>query len=116
MKLIKKEQAEILKNSDTSSLLEYSIALDEKDLDFCVNTITGRYPIKGYCTNEECKEICYILEGEGYINKKDETIKFKQGDVIFIDKKDIYFWEGNCKIIMICLPAWYKQQCRLIAE
>ena len=116
MKLIKKEQAEILKNSDTSSLLEYSIALDEKDLDFCVNTTTGRYPEKGYCINEECKEICYILEGEGYINKKDETIKFKQGDVIFIDKKDIYFWEGNCKIIMICSPAWYKQQCRLIAE
>ena len=57
MKLIKKEQAEILKNSDTSSLLEYSIALDEKDLDFCVNTITGRYPEKGYCTNEEYKAL-----------------------------------------------------------
>lgn len=33
----------------------------------------------------------------------------KQGDVILIDKEEIYFWEGNCKIIMICTPAWYKE-------
>lgn len=74
MKIVKNEQAEIFKNSDTSSLLEYSIALGEKDLDFCINTITGRYPEKGYCTNEECKEICYILESEGHINKKDNIL------------------------------------------
>ena len=51
MKLIKKEQAEILKNSDTSSLLEYSIALDEKDLDFCVNTIFFMSIIVNICGN-----------------------------------------------------------------
>lgn len=114
MKIVKKEQAQILKNSDTSALLEYSITLNEKAMDFCINTITGRYPQQGYCTNEECKEICYILEGDGTINKKDETINFKQGDVIFIDNKEIYYWNGNCKIIMICSPAWYKDQCKLL--
>ena len=114
MKIVKKEDAKILKNSDTSSLLEYSIKLNEKNMDFCINTISGRYPEKGYCTNEMCQEICYILEGDGSINKNDESIAFKQGDVVFIDKKDIYFWNVECKIIMVCSPAWYKEQCKLL--
>lgn len=114
MKIVKKEEAQIIKNSDTSSLLEYSIKLNEKNIDFCINTISGRYPEKGYCTNEMCQEIGYILEGYGSINKKDESISFKQGDVIFIDKNDVYFWSGDCKIIMVCCPAWYKDQCKLL--
>ena len=40
MKKVSSEQAKILKNSDTSSLLEYSIQLNDKDIDFCINTIT----------------------------------------------------------------------------
>lgn len=116
MKKVSSEQAEIFKNSDTSSLLEYSIQLKDKDIDFCINTITGRYPEKGYCSNEKCKEICYILEGTGLINKKDEVIYFKQGDVILIDKNEVYYWNGNCRIIMICTPAWYKEQCKLFDE
>ncbi len=114
MKIVKYEQAQELKNSNTSKLLEYSIELNDKDIDFCINTIDGRYPEKGYCTNEECKEICYILEGNGTINKQKETIAFKQGDVILIEKEEIYYWNGNCKIIMICTPAWYKEQCKLL--
>lgn len=113
MKIVKEEQARLLRNSDTSSLLEYSIELDEKDLDLCINTIIGRYPEKGFCTNQECNEICYILEGEGSINLRNEIEEFKQGDVIFINKKDVYYWNGNCKIIMVCSPAWYKEQCKL---
>ena len=114
MKIVKKEDADNLKNSDTSSLLEYSIKLNEKNIDLCINTITGRYPEKGYCTNKVCQEICYILEGKGSITKKDEVIDFKAGDVIFVDKNDIYFWNGECKIIMVCTPAWYKEQCELL--
>ena len=69
MKIVKKENAKNIRNSDTSELLEYSIDLRDKDIDFCINTISGRYPEQGYCTNQEVKEICYILEGEGTINK-----------------------------------------------
>lgn len=83
-------------------------------MDFCINAITGRYPEKGYCINELCQEMCYILDGSGSINKKDEIISFKQGDVIFIEKKEIYYWNGICKIIMICTPAWNKKQCKLL--
>lgn len=46
MKIVKKEKAKRFKYSETSSVLEYSIDLNEKNLDFCINTITGRYPKK----------------------------------------------------------------------
>lgn len=114
MKLVKKENSEKIKNSDTSYIFEYSKELNDKDLDFCINTIEGRYPEKGYASNLVCKEICYILEGSGTINKKGQKTYFKQGDVILIDKQEIYYWEGKCRIIMICNPAWYKEQCKLI--
>lgn len=114
MKIVKFSDAQTVKNSHTSKLLEYSIDLNDKDIDFCINTISGQYPEKGYCTNEKCKEICYILDGKGTINKKCESINFEQGDIILIDKEEIYYWNGNCKIIMICTPAWYKEQCKLI--
>ena len=116
MKIVRKEDAETLVNSDTSKLLEYSIKLNEDNIDFCINTINGRYPMKGYCSNLVCKELCYILEGSGSINKEDETIDFKQGDVLFIDNNEKYYWNGDCKIIMICTPAWFKDQCKLYDE
>ena len=115
MKIVTSEQATMIENSNTSHLLEYSILLDDKDIDCGVNEINGRYPEKGYCTNLKCKELAYILEGEGTISKKDgEVITFKKDDVILINNGDIYFWEGNCKIIMACTPAWYKDQCKLL--
>lgn len=113
MKTVRQEEAKVLANSSTSELLEYSIALNEKNMDFCINTIRGRYPEKGYCSNQVCQELCYILEGEGSINKENEKITFKKGDIIFIDKQEIYYWDGDCKIIMVCNPAWYKEQCKL---
>ena len=60
--------------------------------------------------------MCYILEGDGTIHKRNQSIDFEQGDVVLIDKKDEYFWEGNCKIIMVCSPAWYKEQCKLLDQ
>ena len=92
MKIVKQEQAKKFKYADTSSVLEYSIDLNEKNLDFCINEINGRYPGKGYCSNLECEELCYILEGNGTIYKRDgEWFRFKKGDIIFIHKKDIYY-------------------------
>ncbi|MCI8588283.1 MAG: cupin domain-containing protein [Bacilli bacterium] len=116
MKYIKYEKATNIKNSNTSTLLEYSLELQDKEIDFAINTISGRYPEKGYCTNKKCKEIAYILEGTGKICKKDQEVIFKKGDLIQIDREEFYYWEGDCKIIMVCTPAWYKEQCEIIQE
>ena len=117
MKIVKKENAKHFKYADTSSVLEYSIDLNERNLDFCINTITGRYPEKGYCSNLACEELCYVLDGTGHIYKKEEeTIEFKAGDIIFLNKKDIYYWEGNFKVAIVCTPAWSKEQWKLYDE
>ena len=75
MKIVKQEQAKKFRYADTSSVLEYSINLNEKNLDFCINEINGRYPEKGYCSNLECEELCHILEGNGTIYKRDNEMK-----------------------------------------
>lgn len=86
----------------------------KKNIDFCINTINGRYPMKGYCSNLEVEELCYILDGVGTIHKKDvDFIQFSKGDIIFINKKDVYYWDGNFKVALICTPAWSKKQCKL---
>lgn len=46
MKIVTEKQAKTFRYASTSSCLDYSIDLNEKNLDFCINTITGRYPEK----------------------------------------------------------------------
>lgn len=70
----------------------------------------------GYCINEECKELIYCLEGSGTLNKKDKIIEFSRGDVILIDKGEMYYWDAECTICMSCTPAWYEEQHKIIIE
>jgi mannose-6-phosphate isomerase class I len=117
MKIVKKEQAKNFKYGTASSVQEYSIDLNEKNLDFCTNEISGRYPEKGYCSNTECEELCYVIEGNGTIHKRDDGLfNFEKGDIIFIHKKDIYYWEGHFKLAIVCTPPWNKEQCELFDE
>ena len=51
MKIVKQEQAKKFKYADTSSVLEYSIDLNEKNLDFMHNgalSFNGRLFIRKY--------------------------------------------------------------------
>ena len=114
MKIVKLEQAQKFSNSDRCKGLEYP--LNDKDINFSIATINGRYPDKGYCANQECKELIYVIEGKGTLNKKDKSIEFNKGDVILIDKGEVYYWDGQCTIAMPCTPAWYAGQHKLIEE
>ncbi len=64
--------------------------------------------------NEECKELIYVIDGRGTLNKENETIKFKKGDAILINKGEKYYWDALCTIVMPCTPAWYPEQHKLI--
>lgn len=113
MKIVKQKQAQKFEYATTSTVLEYSVELNEKNIDFCINSINGRYPENGYCSNLECEELCYILDGSGTVFQKDNSITFEKGDIVFIHKKDIYYWQGNFKVALICSPAWSKEQVKL---
>ena len=117
MKIVREEIAKKSQYASTSSVLDYSMDLNEKSLDFCINTITGRYPETGYCSNLECDELCFVLEGKGIIYKKEEDIihlkrmmLFSFVEKIFIIGKGILNWrlfvrllgvENNVSYIMI---------------
>lgn len=92
MKIVKYKDAVKFSNSDKCIGLEYP--MDDKDINFSTATITGRYPETGYCTNEVCKELIYVVEGSGTLNKKDEVIEFSK--------------------VMPCTPAWYPEQHKLV--
>lgn len=112
MKIVKQKEAVAFENSRTCKGIEYP--LNDKDINFSIATITGRYPEEGYCTNLECKELIYCLEGKGELITKEEKISFQKGDCILIQKGEVYYWEGNCEIIMPCIPAWYPEQHKLV--
>lgn len=112
MKIIKLEESEEFDNSESCKVFEYNF--NDKDIDCGVAVINGRYPSTGYCMNEECKELIYIIEGYGKLHKENEIIEFKKGDAILIDKKEKYFWDASCTIIMPCTPGWNKEQYKLI--
>lgn len=114
MKIIKIEQAEVHKNSDKCEVIEYGF--NDKDIDCATAQINGRYPDTGYCVNEECKELIYVIEGKGTLNKKDQIVEFKKGDAILINKGEVYYWNAQCTIVMPCTPAWYPEQHKLIEE
>lgn len=112
MKIIKLEQAEEAANSEKCKVLKYSFK--DKDIDCATAIITGRYPDTGYFMNKECKELIYYIEGNGTLNKENEIIEFKKGDAILIDKKEKYYWDAHCTIIIPYPPAWYKEQHKLV--
>ena len=114
MKIVRLDDAEKYQNSDSCTVYEYE--LNDPDINCATGTIEGRYPDKGYCVNEECKELIYVLEGFGTLNKEGEKINFKAGDVILINKGEPYYWEASCKIIMPCTPAWYPAQHRIVED
>ena len=68
MKLVKLNEAQEFANSEKCKVVEYPLC--DKDINFATAKISGRYPDTGYCVNEQCKELIYVMDGKGSLNKK----------------------------------------------
>lgn len=113
MKVIKKDDALVGKNSEKCKTLEYSFG--DKDIDLGIATITGRYPEIGYCVNLVSKELIYVLDGSGKLCFENKSVDFSKGDSILIENNEKYYWETQyCKVSMTCTPAWSEEQHKLI--
>ena len=108
MKIVKYTQTKKFKNSDVCIAIEYP--LNDKDINIAVIKLKGRYPDKGCAVNKKCKEIAYINKGKGQVTINGLTKRLSKGDVVFIDKGEKYFWNGNMEMIMPCTPAWNPKQ------
>ena len=111
MEFVPFEKTEIF-SSENAKIFEYN--LKDKDINVCYCEINGRYPKTGCSINEKCKELAFVLSGNGkvIINNNEHLIKEK--DVILINKDEKFFWEGNLKLILPCSPAWNSKQYKTI--
>lgn len=108
MKIIKSEESHTIQNSANCTATIYDFG--EKNLDISTAVISGRYPSKGFLVNTKVKDIVFCIEGSGTLFTEKETIPFKAGDAILIDKNEKYFFDAHCKISENCYPAWYPEQ------
>lgn len=65
-----------------------------------------------YCVNTQVKDMIFVISGGGGIEK--ETINFKKGEAILIDKGEKYCWDSICKVVMTCSPAWTPEQHKMV--
>jgi len=109
MEFIKKEKAEFYSGDGYSGMDYPSI---DKDINFAVIKINSRSPKKGFQVNTSCKELLYIISGNGnlYMKNSDKSIDFNQGDVILINKNECYAFDGSFEAAVPCTPAWTSEQ------
>ncbi len=108
MKKISFKSAITKENGSACTVVEYPLA--NKNVDFAIATITGRYPEARRVVNQQCDEIAYVAEGDGILVLEDQTHPLKKGDVVIIEAGERYYWQGNMKLMMTCRPAWSPEQ------
>lgn len=112
MKILKANQVEKFKNNDACTSSEYP--LNDKDINVAVIKLNGRYPETGRVMNTVCKELSYIIKGNGKLFVEDKIFEIEEGDVVLIEPNEKYYWEGNFTMFVPCTPAWTLEQHKAI--
>ncbi|HUB93269.1 MAG TPA: AraC family ligand binding domain-containing protein [Verrucomicrobiae bacterium] len=94
----------------------FEYLLDDSDINGAVGVINGRYPESGWAINEKCKELVYIISGEGVLGVREQKQELRSGDLALILPGEEYYFEGkDLTIFMPCTPAWYPEQHREVS-
>ena len=93
---------------ETNKTYEYNI--EDKDINYCIVDIDGRFPKEKWAINRKCKEMAHVLSGSGVLIVNGREYKLKTDDVVLIDVNEKYYWEGNMRLGLPCAPAWYPEQ------
>ncbi|MFA4994970.1 MAG: hypothetical protein WC521_06680 [Bdellovibrionales bacterium] len=107
---------EIVKNNQKRTLTPFpSLTLHEYDMHDAtigggIAELRGRYPEKGFVTNEKTKELVYILSGSGKLLTPAGETALSEGDMVLISPEEIYAWEGEMSLYMANAPKFDPQQ------
>ncbi len=113
MKVVKLESSVKKSNSKNCVITDY--CFNSPYMDLVMADIEGRYPNIGYCVNENCDEIAFIIDGKVTISYKDnQSFELSKSDAVLISKGEQYFWNGTCKMLITCSPSWYPEQYKII--
>jgi len=106
--IIKKSERE--KHANSPKCIAYQYDHKDKDINIAFIEINGRYPDKGRVMNKVCKEIVFVVKGKGKIVIADKELLISEGDSIFIQPNQKYFFDGKLEITVSCHPTWYPEQ------
>lgn len=112
MKISYKNQAIKRKNSEVCVVTEYPMI--DRDLDFAIVNVSGRYPDYKFAMNKKCKEIVYIQDGEGKVVVNNIEYLLHAGDVVLIEAGEKFYWEGNLTLGISCNPAFEIAQHQIV--
>lgn len=109
MKYIAKAHAQKFTNSPTCTVYEY--AFGDADINGALGVVNGRYPVAGWAVNEVCKELVFVVSGEGSLHTRSQNQPLAAGDSALILPGEAYYFAGkDLTIFMPCTPAWHPEQ------
>ena len=112
MKVVRQREASPHQNNEFCTATAYPTG--DKDISVALIELTGRYPSKGTVLNEKCKELAYVIKGSGKLIVENKEVLLGEGDLVWIEPGEKYFWDGHMTLLMSCTPAWYPEQHREI--
>ena len=108
MQIVQMADAQEFKNSQTCSVYEYF--MEDRQINGAVVKLSGRYPETGCVLNLKCKELVYVIAGEGKVIVEGKETPLSEGDVVLISSNEKYFWDGNMTLFVSSFPAWTMEQ------
>ncbi len=109
----KASNAEAFENSPVCHGVSYGETGD--DIDGAIITVSGRYPQSGFLVNEMSKELVYITSGSGKLIGREGSKNFSKGDVIFIDNREEFAWNGTFEGFFATTPKFNPAQHKEVA-
>ena len=110
----KADTAQPFENSPVCKGISYGGTGD--DIDGALINVNGRYPDSGFLVNEVSKELVYITAGTGRLLSREDKKSFGAGDVIFIDNREEFAWEGAFEGFFATTPRFDPAQHKEVAE
>jgi len=112
MTIIKSSETNKVQISPTATVWEFTI--EDKSVSGAIAEIKDRYPEKGFAVNEDSKELSFVISGAGYIVTPKEKRPIRVGDLIFVDKGDLFAWVGPLTLFMANTPKFDPRQHNIV--
>ncbi|MFC1722974.1 hypothetical protein ACFL0V_02445 [Nanoarchaeota archaeon] len=110
--LIKQSEAKKIENTEACIVHEYHFPSELMSV--ATAKIKGRYPEKGKCTNKECEETYFVMEGKGMIHSEKGDFEIEKGDVYHFEKGEKYWVEGDLYLALTNAPPFDPGQHELL--
>src|ERR1700690_1151855 len=109
MKLVRGSEVSDQSNGDDCTIYDYPTGASE--MSGVVAVISGRYPSIRRVHNNICMMVAFVLAGsQGKVVVEAVEYPLEPGDLVMIDPRERYYWEGELRLFIASTPAWTPDQ------